>query len=99
MTGAATTTRLPSIAHMRRSPRHDEIVPVTKKHVAAEQNLAAIFGRGEIDFGTGVMPLRVEVPFAMHAEPSDATVRKDVEPEMREGPGVMHGKRVARVAL
>ena len=56
----APATRLPAITHVCRSARHDEVVPVAEEHVAAEQRLAAVLGRGEVYLGARMVTSRIE---------------------------------------
>ena len=45
-------------------------------------HLPAVLGRREIDLGSRMMASRVVVAFPMHAQPGDAAVGKDVQPQM-----------------
>src|SRR5690349_24220232 len=49
VSGPATPFRFPSVTHIRRSSGHDQVMPVTKEHVAARKHERAVFRGCEID--------------------------------------------------
>src|SRR3979411_2937890 len=49
VTWPTTSFRFPAVAHVRRSSRHDQIMTMAKKHVAAREYEPAILNRSEID--------------------------------------------------
>src|SRR5205085_2813816 len=88
----------PSVAHVHRPTRHDQIVPVTEKHVTAREDERTIFGGCEIDVATGAFELfPVRHDLTEDAQPRDATVRKDLEAQMRDSFFVLDWKRILTV--
>ena len=99
MPGPATTPCFPSVAHVRRPPRKNEILAMSVVHVAARHYVAAVLHRGEIDFATAVRRTRTCSNLAVYAKTRDATIRKDVEPQVRRGLVALDLKFVLCVAL
>ena len=98
--GAAAAARLPAVAHVVRAAGHDQVVLRTEEHVAAREHVAAVLRRGEIDFvaeTAGEAPVGNDV--AVHAQASDAAVRKDIDAEMRHRERLLHFEFVLQVAL
>ena len=75
----------PAVAHVRRSSGHDQVVTMTKEHVAAREHQAAVFDRREIDLATSAFEsVPIGHDFAVDAQSRDTTVRIDLETKMCE---------------
>src|SRR4029078_10487817 len=80
----------PSISHVCRSSRKNQILTMAVVHVAAFHDVSTICHRGEIDFAhireDGVR----RNYFTMHSKARDSAVRKDVETKMRDSATTAH---------
>src|SRR5687767_11513294 len=82
----AASLRLPAITHVSRRTRQDEILPVPIVHVAAGQDEASIPERGKIHFATRCERAFGRHHLSMHTRPRDASIRKNVETNVRYAP-------------
>src|SRR5689334_7467 len=58
----------PAVAHVRGASWHDQVVPVTKEHVAARKHERAVFGGGEIDVARTLQSFPIGHDFAVHTQ-------------------------------
>src|SRR6185503_14616140 len=78
VTRAAPALSFPTVAHVGRPSRHDQIVPVAEEHVAASEHHSAVFDGREIDIATNLpqaVPLRCYL--AVHLQTRHPAIRKD----------------------
>src|SRR5688572_31191629 len=95
MAGAATAFRFPAVAHVGGAARHDQVVTMSKEHVAARDHECAVFDGCEIDVAAGTFePFPLRRDDAVNAQPRDAAVREDLEPQVCDPFVVLDGKRV-----
>jgi hypothetical protein len=95
----AAPPRFPPVAHVRRAPRHQQVVLRAVVHVADGEHDPAVPDGGEVDHATrGCHHRPVHRHLAVGTQPGDATVRIDVQPQVGPGPAVVHGDEVVRVA-
>ena len=97
--GAAAPLGFPAVAHVPRVARHDQVVPRSEEHVAAGDDHAAVFDRGEIDVAAPAQPLPVGHDVAVDAQPGDAAVGEDSQSHVRRGDRGVDREQVVRVAL
>jgi hypothetical protein len=74
----------PAVAHVYRSPRHDQIVTVAKEHIATGKHHAATLNRRQINLTANLLeaiPIRND--FAKHTQTRDATVGVNFETKVR----------------
>ncbi len=98
--GSAAAARLPTAAHVVRAAREQEVVARAEEHVAADQRPRAVFQRGKIDQAAEALQLaQIGQHFAVHPEPRNAAVGKDVEAQVGEAAAVADGEFVLAIAL
>src|ERR1700682_951481 len=91
---------LPAVTHVYRAPRHDQIVPMTEKHVAARKHQAPALYRRQIYFATNLfqtMPVLHDL--AIDAQPRYATIGINPETQMSKTLVVFNRKRILGVAF
>ena len=81
--GPAAPPGFPSVAHVRRIARHDQVVARPEEHVAAGDDQAAVLGGGEIDLAAPPQARPVGDDLAVDAQPRDAAVGKDPQAQVR----------------
>ena len=96
MTGSAPSLGFPAVAHVYRSPRHDQIVTVAKEHVAAGKHHAATLDRGQINLAANLLQaIPVRNYLAKHTQTRDATVGINLEAQVRPAFVAVDGKWIA----
>src|SRR5690349_23092000 len=92
VSGPATPFRFPSVTHIRRSSGHDQVVAVTKEHVAARKHERAVFRGCEIDVARTLESFPIGHDLTVHTQPRHATIGKDPETKMRDTFAVLNRK-------
>jgi hypothetical protein len=97
---AATAFGFPAVTHVRGSARHDEIVPMAKKHVAAREHATAVFYCREVQVAANLpQPIPWWSNFPVNTQARDAAVGINLETQMRPTLVATDRKRIFRVAV
>src|SRR6185436_12567950 len=100
MTGPASSFSFPTITHVCGATWHDQIVTVSKEHVAAGKHEPAIFRSREINFATySLEPVPVRSDLAVDAQTRHSPIWEDLEAKMRKPVVVEDCKMILRIAL
>src|SRR5262249_8869489 len=93
--GTAPATSFPAIAHACCPAGHDEVVPRAEEHIARGQDEPAALHRREVNLCAQFGPVGDNL--AEHAQPRHATIRKNVEAEVREAARSLDVKPILKV--
>jgi len=85
----------PAVAHVDSTVRHNQVVPVPKKHIAAREHKPTIVNRCQIDIASAAFePGPIRLNFTVDPEPCHATIGINHETQVRKPLIVLNGKRI-----
>ena len=96
---AAAALGFPSVAHVGRVARHDQVVARSVEHVAARDHGPAMLDRSQVDIAATAQPIPVGHDFTVNTEPRHPAIRKDTEPQVRRGLRILDRQQVVGISL